>query len=311
MSKEGNGSFRPMTVIELFENTVKNNAEKESLFIERGGKWVSWTWDQYINESRNFAKALISIGIPPFKSVNILASNCPEWMFSFIGGIYGQVIPVGIYITNNTETCMYIADHSECGCLVVDSISQYKKYEKDLTKLNDLKVVVFIGDVNQEEIAKLQTNAKEVKLITWSDFIKLGKNSNLDKALYERISNQKPGHCCNIVYTSGTTGPPKAVMLSHDNMTWTGNSLDKDFGHIYGREGNKGVSYLPLSHIASQFFDIICNKYYLIKYLLYVLVKFISLDQMLYKVASQKHLSMSGLQPFLEFLEFMRNLKRE
>lgn len=65
----------------------------------------------------------------------------------------------------------------------------------------------------------------------------------------------QPGHCCTLVYTSGTTGMPKAVMLSHDNYTWTKRALESH----YPRDPNlidRMVSYLPLSHVASQFSDI-------------------------------------------------------
>jgi len=66
----------------------------------------------------------------------------------------------------------------------------------------------------------------------------------------------KPGHCCTLVYTSGTTGMPKGVMLSHDNYTWTKKSLDL-FQAIDKTIQYKMVSYLPLSHVASQFSDIV------------------------------------------------------
>jgi long-chain-fatty-acid--CoA ligase ACSBG len=257
MSKEGNGSIPPVTIMDLFDKACREKSSNEVLFIERGGKWVSWTWTQYYQESINFAKGLIAMNIPSFKTVNILGSNAPEWLFSFIGGIYACVIPVGIYITNNTETCMYIAEHSECGCLVVDSISQYRKY--DVSKLPDLKVVVFYGEVNKNELDKLRNNVNNVKLFLWSEFISLGQNSALDKELNHRISTQKPGNCCNIVYTSGTTGFPKAVMLSHDNMTWTGLSFTIEYGYLLSGN-NRAISYLPLSHIASQYNDIISKS---------------------------------------------------
>jgi len=254
MSKDGNGSIPPVTIMDMFDKACREKSSNEVLFIERGGKWISWTWTQYYQESINFAKGLIAMNIPSFKTVNILGSNAPEWLFSFIGGIYACIIPVGIYITNNTETCMYIAEHSECGCLVVDSIAQYRKY--DVFKLPDLKVVVFYGEVNKNELDKIRNNESNVKLFLWNEFISLGQNSALDKELSHRISIQKPGNCCNIVYTSGTTGFPKAVMLSHDNMTWTGLSFTIEYGYLLNGN-NRAISYLPLSHIASQYNDII------------------------------------------------------
>jgi long-chain-fatty-acid--CoA ligase ACSBG len=254
MSKDGNGSIPPVTIMDMFDKACREKSSNEVLFIERSGKWISWTWTQFYQESINFAKGLIAMNIPSFKTVNILGSNAPEWLFSFIGGIYACIIPVGIYITNNTETCMYIADHSECGCLVVDSIAQYRKY--DVSKLPDLKVVVFYGEVNKNELDKIRNNESNVKLFLWNEFISLGQNSALYKELSHRIFIQKPGNCCNIVYTSGTTGFPKAVMLSHDNMTWTGLSFTIEYGYLL-TGNNRAISYLPLSHIASQYNDII------------------------------------------------------
>ncbi|CAN0038254.1 unnamed protein product, partial [Laminaria digitata] len=55
---------------------------------------------------------------------------------------------------------------------------------------------------------------------TWDQFMELG-NDIPDTAIEERIESQKPGEACSLIYTSGTTGAPKAVMISHDNITWT------------------------------------------------------------------------------------------
>ena len=87
----------------------------------------------------------------------------------------------------------------------------------------------------------------------------MGKKATVDLELNNRIKMQKPGNCCNIVYTSGTTGFPKAVMLSHDNLTWSARSLQTSFGHVIG-ERHKMISFLPLSHIAGQMIDILSNN---------------------------------------------------
>jgi long-chain-fatty-acid--CoA ligase ACSBG len=258
LTKEGLGSLPPITVIEMFENSIKEVLKEEALFVERGGKWVSWTWNHFQKEVNSFAKALISIGIEPYKTVNILGFNSPEWLTAFMGGIFGCVVPTGIYLTNNTETCVYIAEHSEAGCLVVDTIEQYKKYEASLNKLKSLKAVVFYGDVVKEADIKALTNPF-VTLYTWKDFIEIGRNAEVDLELLKRKKMQSPGNCCNIVYTSGTTGQPKAVLLTHDNMTWITRAMVGSYAEVFFPKNTKHriVSYLPLSHIAGQYMDIL------------------------------------------------------
>ena len=102
--------------------------------------------------------------------------------------------------------------------------------------------------------------------------MKLGEDEELEAELKRRIDGQKPGNCCTLIYTSGTTGDPKGVMLSHDNgedffffffsfrfsnpivslVTWTAgrvtDCIEVGEEHV--------VSYLPLSHVAAQMFDI-------------------------------------------------------
>eukprot|EP00049_Salpingoeca_infusionum_P008174 m.132428 g.132428 ORF g.132428 m.132428 type:complete len:510 (+) comp13933_c0_seq3:995-2524(+) len=88
----------------------------------------------------------------------------------------------------------------------------------------------------------------------WEQFMALGQDVS-DEALEERMSAQKPSHCCTLIYTSGTTGNPKAVMVSHDNITWTVRSAMTLFDYF----SNEliVVSYLPLSHIAAQLVDLL------------------------------------------------------
>lgn len=269
MTKDDFGKMAPQTMMDIFEEACAENPKEEALFFERGGTWQSWTWNHYHKEVISFAKALINIGVDPYKTVNILGFNSPEWFTAFMGGIYACVVPSGVYLTNNSETCVYIAEHSECGCLVLDSIAQYKKYEKDLAKLKHLKAVVFYCDLKEEDLKAMMNHY--VPIYQWKDFIELGKRANNDLDYENRLRMQKPGNCCNIVYTSGTTGHPKAVLLSHDNLTWTGRCLSSTWSHLVG-DKNRVVSYLPLSHIAGQMNDIICK----------ILIKLIILCNLIY-----------------------------
>lgn len=93
------------------------------------------------------------------------------------------------------------------------------------------------------------------RVINYQRFIAEGDRIE-EKEVERRTEKIKPGHCCTLVYTSGTTGMPKAVMLSHDNYTWSKKSVDT----FHERDKNKyhrAVSYLPLSHVAAQYSDIV------------------------------------------------------
>ena len=74
-----------------------------------------------------------------------------------------------------------------------------------------------------------------------------------------RLLSIKPGNCCTVVYTSGTTGLPKGVMLSHDNYTFLQKSLEIMLKWEEGKYDERVISFLPLSHVAAQFSDCIVS----------------------------------------------------
>lgn len=251
MSKEEPGNSTPKTIMDIFEEAVIEKGDEECIFTERYNKWISFTWNQYHKQVINFAKAVISLGVDPYQCVNIAGFNSPEWLFSCLGAMYACTVSVGVYPTNNAETCFYIAEHSDCGVLVVDSIEQYKKYEPYFPKLKRLKAVVFWGEIRQDLIKSLANPYLEV--YSWDEFIAMGKKSNCEQELTKRIQRQKPGNVCNIVYTSGTTGFPKGVLLSYDSLIF----ISEQFPKVSNmKKGLRFVSFLPLSHIAAQIFDI-------------------------------------------------------
>lgn len=188
--------------------------DKPAIYIERGGKVISWTWSQYLKDVNAFAKAMHAVGVQERKSVNIMGHNAPEWVIAFQGGVASNCIVSGVYPTNNAEACFYQADHSEAELIVVDSVEQLKKYEVNLHRLPNIKAIVVYT------LDKLPNEIKDKRFFVWKDFMALGKDVK-EEIINEKIKRQKPGKCCCLIYTSGTTGNPKACMLSHDNLCWT------------------------------------------------------------------------------------------
>ena len=91
--------------------------------------------------------------------------------------------------------------------------------------------------------------------MSWENFLSLGRNVD-DSRVEERKAKVTPGQCCTLVYTSGTTGMPKGVMLSHDSCSWTPKAQTSRPGY-FNLERSRGVSYLPLSHVAALYNDIL------------------------------------------------------
>jgi long-chain-fatty-acid--CoA ligase ACSBG len=119
-----------------------------------------------------------------------------------------------------------------------------------LEKMPTIKALVAWGNFTiPEEIGK------DSRIYSWKQFLEIGKKIE-DGVIDQILSRIKPGQCACLIYTSGTTGHPKGVMLSHDNIIFSGGSLSLDV--LKGIPEDSGlvpedmriVSYLPLSHIA-------------------------------------------------------------
>ena len=92
---------------------------------------------------------------------------------------------------------------------------------------------------------------KHEGVLSWQELLEKGKNES-DEALDQRLKQVCINQCCHLVYTSGTTGPPKAAMLTHDNLTYTATCTTQAY-QLKDKGQEKVVSYLPLSHIAGEY----------------------------------------------------------
>ena len=114
------------------------------------------------------------------------------------------------------------------------------------------KVVVI-----EEEFTLGEFTQYKDQVVSYKQFVDFEITDQIMDGLIARMKKQSPGHCCSLVYTSGTTGSPKGVMLSHDNYTWPAISTAE---RLPFKEPNpRFISYLPLSHVAAQCIDIVLS----------------------------------------------------
>ncbi|XP_069482831.1 long-chain-fatty-acid--CoA ligase ACSBG2-like isoform X2 [Ambystoma mexicanum] len=243
MEERGPASEPPVTTLQMFQDTVQRFGNLPALAVKRDGQWQTTTYLQYHQQCRAAAKSFLKLGLERFHSVGILGFNSPEWFIAEIGAIMAGGFPFGIYTTSSSEACAYVAKNAGTNILVVEDHQQLEKILQIQSQLPHLKAIVQYGPELRE---------KRPNLYTWKEFMQIGSDIP-DSKLDDIIASQKANQCCLIVYTSGTTGPPKGVMLSHDNVTW----FVKRYAEAAGVQDHEiGVSYMPLNHIAAQVWDI-------------------------------------------------------
>ncbi|XP_029916569.1 long-chain-fatty-acid--CoA ligase ACSBG2-like [Myripristis murdjan] len=250
MEGSGPGSETPMTIHQMFLETVEGYGDRAALASKKEGQWVTLTWRQYYEQCRAAAKSFLKLGLERYHGVGILGFNSPEWFIADIGCILAGGLAAGVYTTNSPEACQYVAANCEANVLVVENHKQLVKILQIKDQLPHLKAIVQYKDELQQKLPNLYT---------WAEFMKLGEEVP-DEQLNTVIGSLRANECCTLIYTSGTTGNPKGVMLSHDNLTWISNIVGVIAELNHGEE--ELVSYLPLSHVAAQLNDMwVCMRY--------------------------------------------------
>lgn len=271
----------PTTLPELLKRAAETKWDKPALKIERplpaldsegkapeslpDDQWKTWTWKQHYDESRKAAKGFIKLGHQPFDAVAMWGFNAPEWMCSTFAAMMAGGMAGGLYPTDTPETAAFKVAHSGASIVVFEDKPKLDKLLKALAARQDAKpprVKAFVTYGYTPAAGEtVDVKGRKVPVLSWSDVIEMGGKES-DGEVEQRTKALKPGQCAVLVYTSGTTGDPKAVMLSHDNVHYAGVSVFMTTlkqgapGFLEGECQERLLSYLPLSHIAGMAVDI-------------------------------------------------------
>ncbi|XP_071654143.1 long-chain-fatty-acid--CoA ligase ACSBG2 isoform X2 [Temnothorax longispinosus] len=247
LDSNGPNAYTPVSIPGVFTKTAKLYPDHIALVskLDVNGQRTMYTFQEYESTVRVVAKAFLKLGLERHHSVCIIGFNSPEWFIADLAAIYAGGLATGIYTTNSPEACQYCAEHSRANIIVVEDNKQLQKILQIRHNLPHLKAIVQYNGVSTEK-----------DVLSWGDLLNIGKKESEDKLL-SVLKTIGANECCVLVYTSGTVGNPKAVMLSHDNILY---DLRIIIMALQVREKSEIiVSYLPLSHVAAQLIDIMAN----------------------------------------------------
>jgi long-chain acyl-CoA synthetase len=216
----------------LFHQRVNRSADKTAYrsFDVLNGMWMDITWRQMAREVERWERALYQEKLQPGDRVAIMARNSRLWVMCDQAALALGLVVVPIYTEDRADNVEYILEHSGTKLLVVGGPQQWDRLQEKLKPLRSLKRVVTISSCTQV------TDKRVVDLDSWLA-------SGIDVLKRPILS---PGDLATIVYTSGTTGRPKGVMLSHRNILANAYSCSQTGFFATGDE--VFLSFLPLSH---------------------------------------------------------------
>lgn len=226
-----------LRVFDLLEH-LKTYAPKEDLFNAKiSGQWVATSWQSFNDKVHLLAQGLIQLGAAPGDKVAIIAANSPEWnIIDFACQIAGLVL-VPIYPTISQEDLQFILNHSEAKFI----------FFSDKTICS--KIDLFINQL-QEKIIKIAIPSSLDAHYNLESLFNKSYDADTLEVLQRRKNAVKSHDLFTILYTSGTTGVPKGVMISHSNFLENLN-ICQDIAPF--DKSWRALSFLPLNHVYERF----------------------------------------------------------
>ncbi len=211
-----------------------------ALRFPRDGQAVSLSYGELGVIGREIARGLIALRIGAGDRVAILSSTRAEWTLADCGALCAGAVVVPVYHTNSPEECAYVLRHSEARAIFCEDASQLQKIEEVREHLPRLREVIVIeGEApNAITLDQLRERGAEVP----------------QDAVRDRVEAVAPDDPATLVYTSGTTGPPKGCMLSHANMLVTARMYSE---RLRIDDTHTLYQFLPLAHVLARVAQIV------------------------------------------------------
>lgn len=234
------------SIYELFSKVCDQNPDKAALRYKAEGEWKPLTFAEHKEACKKISKALMALGVEKGDKVSLLSQTRLEWIQIDSATLSIGSVNVGLYASLLSEDCAYIINHSDSVVLFVECQDQLDKIIPMRSKLPKLKHIIIIEGEPEGVYG----------VLTWKDFLAKGEGIP-DDDFIARTADVLPQDLAAIVYTSGTTGPPKGAMLTHENLIFTSWSA---LNSVYTEPHFETLLFLPLAHVFAKIIMYFCMR---------------------------------------------------
>jgi long-chain acyl-CoA synthetase len=213
------------------------------------GSWQTLTWQQFRAEALRLAAALVRLGLRPGERVALMLPNRTEHVLADLAVVHAGGVPVTFYATLAADQIKYVASDCDVRIAVLDGASELARWQSLSDDLPGLTKII---------VRDPAASSAGEKFLSWADFAELGHlaggpDGDAVAEVARRTAVIRPADPVTLLYTSGTTGNPKGVIITHGSVLY-----ELATARMSGNAGLhvRWVSYLPLAHIAERMFTI-------------------------------------------------------
>ena len=220
---------RVFDILDLYKTTYK---KEDVLSAKENKQWKKYSSDDLIAKTNSVSYGLMSLGLTDKDKVAIISNNRPEWNFCDYGCQQANLVTVPIFPTISNTDLTFILNHGEVTTIFISDKSIYAKLVAIEKEIPNVKHIISFNPIDG--------------VMSFADFIKLGEQNANPQKLAETKKAILPSNLLTILYTSGTTGTPKGVMITHHNLV---SNVTACQGFAPFQSAWKALSFLPLNHV--------------------------------------------------------------
>ena len=234
----------------LVHDLAKKYGEREALIYQDfGGKeWKSLSWNKFSATVKQVSNALLNIGVKEQENIGIFSQNSIQYLFCDFGAWGVRAVTIPFYATSSEQQIQFMINDAKVRFLFVGEQEQYDRARRVVSLCPTLeRIIVYDAMVH---ISEHDTNA-----IYFDDFLKLGDKLPRQTEVEQRQREANNDDIANILYTSGTTGDSKGVILTHGQFHAAIIANDEC---VYVNEHDRVMNFLPYTHIFERGWAILC-----------------------------------------------------
>ncbi len=238
----------PRTIPGLYHQQVERFGDRVASYSKdlTTGRWRAFTWREGATDCHDTTYGLLALGVAPGDRVGVLSETRREWSGADMAVVCAGAVTVGVYPTSTAEQTGYILDHAKAALVFAEDADQLAKIESIRDQLPSLKTVVLFEGTG-DTVRQTSGDDEPLRVLSLQDLMDVGRQQAAEEpnAYETRWRAVEPEDTAMLVYTSGTTGPPKGVILTHNNIYRTIEAVSEV---LPARDDDVGVVFLPLAH---------------------------------------------------------------